>query len=57
MEKLATGLTVLILIYSFLVFITLLITGWYSGFNLNGLLNPVRSWVRNYRHRNLARSD
>lgn len=48
MEKLATGLTILTIVYSAMVFITLLMTGWLEGPIIPDLLKPVRSLVQNF---------
>lgn len=48
MEKLATGLTILTIVYSAMVFITLLMTGWLEGLNVPELLKPVRSLAQNF---------
>lgn len=48
MEKLAAGLTILTLVYSVLVFITLLMTGWLEGQDMTDLLKPVRMLVQNF---------
>lgn len=48
MEKLATGLTILTIVYSAMVFITLLMTGWLEGPSVPDLLKPVRSLVQNF---------
>lgn len=52
MEKLATGLTVLTLLYTTLVLITLMITGWFGKQDLTNLLKPVKLLIHNYWRRN-----
>lgn len=57
MEKLAAGLTILTLVYTALVFITLLMTGWFDGLNVPELLKPVRSLAQSHNQKKSGRSS